>query len=121
MALKFGSSVILETRPLVFSKENSRIKSKSSGFQQRHVPLHNPFSAAGNEALFKLAKLNKVDGEEDHDGEPTGEVMKFMYLNLKSSCLSSILTSWMYPPRYISTMVKLMVRTRILVWMSILS
>ena len=74
MALNSGSSIILETRPLVFLKGKSTIKSKSSGFQQKHVLLHDPFSAAANEALFKLAKLNNVDGEEDHDGEPTGEV-----------------------------------------------
>ena len=54
MALDFESTIILETRPLVFSKEKSRIKSKSSGFQQKHVPLHDPFSAAANEVLFKL-------------------------------------------------------------------
>ena len=74
MALNFGSSVILETRPLVFSKEKSKIKSKSSGFQQSHVPLHDPYSAAADEALFKLAKLNNVDGEEDYDGYPTEKV-----------------------------------------------
>ena len=64
----------METRPLVFSKEKSKIKSENPGFQQSHVPLYDPYSAAANEALFKLAKLNNVDGEEDHDGEPTGEV-----------------------------------------------
>ena len=39
-----------------------------------HVPLYDPYSAAANEALFKLAKLNNVDGEEDFDGYPTEKV-----------------------------------------------
>ena len=75
MAVNFGSSIILDTRPLVFSKEKSKIK-LSSGFQQRNVPLYDPFSATANKAMFKLAKLNNVDGKEDHDDEPTGEVIE---------------------------------------------
>ena len=57
MALNSGSSIILETQPLVFSKEKSRIKSKSSGFQQKHVPLHDPFSAAANEGVKSSPSL----------------------------------------------------------------
>ena len=78
--------------PLVFSKEKSKIKSKSSGFQQSHVPLYDPYSATANEALFKLAKLNNVDGEEDYDGYQTEKVNEIPVPKTKKLYLAKPLT-----------------------------